>query len=62
MLRRGFLRKLMAQLRREGKVPTDSARLNHFSDAYNDYVAKLNAGVLDVKAWEKARKEWNRLV
>lgn len=42
-------------------APTDDVKLNSFSNEYNEYVAKLQRGHLDLKQWDRVVRAWERL-
>lgn len=46
---------------REPTAPTDPDSLNHFAIRWNTYLAGLQRGEIDLKAWEKAAKAWENL-
>lgn len=43
------------------RCPVDEVRLNAFGREYNEYVAKLMRGQLDLQQWARVVKEWERL-
>jgi hypothetical protein len=42
-------------------VPTRVDEINPFSDQFNLYVKELQAGVVDLKQWERVRRAWERM-
>lgn len=46
---------------RPKEPPTDIGKLNAFARAYNIYGHALEAGKVDLKAWERLREAWERL-
>lgn len=41
--------------------PASVEKLNHFSDEYNNFIQKLQKGIVDLKQWEKVKKAWKVL-
>lgn len=42
-------------------APVDMDKLNRFAQAYNRYIERLKADVLDLKAWKEVLDEWQKL-
>lgn len=42
-------------------APTDEGRLNRFAETYNAYVEALRRGIIDLKAWGRAKRAWEAL-
>lgn len=61
MLRRRFFGILLAYTRAETRAVTDEQKLNAFAREYNDYVARLRTGIIDVKRWARVVEAWKRL-
>ena len=45
----------------EPKLPSDEATMNAFAATYNDYVANVQRGVVDLHKWQAVLKAWRRL-
>lgn len=42
-------------------APTDQTALNAFAGCYNDYVSRLQAGIVDLRAWKRVQEAGRKL-
>lgn len=45
----------------QSRAATDSEAMNLFSHEYNEYVDRLNRGIVDVKQWRRVVDAWRKI-